>query len=543
MAGFFSRWFSTAQWDLEAVPTPWGDRPSILGHIEAHIHPGRPGLIPGGETLPDEDPVEEGDVRWVAGGLDGAFGHHGGGGRPKKEARRVFGLLKRALRSGTAHNIHALYEALQRTSAINFVDPFSELVRKNTRALDAGRANALALWVASRAADQEPVKVAIALLGLLQGEDHIPLLLTLGRHEEFTLYAAVAICNTLEDSHRTLWELAKSVDGWGRIHIVERLAETTDAEIRGWLLLEGYKNSVMYEYLAHTCAVAGELHQALAQDQVDDDVFAAAGDLLEALVCGGPAEDIDDYPHSAAAMRDYLRHAETKATEVERLRVLQSLEQFLDDDEGGWEARQGHGWSDELRKDLLQQARDFINRPGWGEIVRRQMGSEDELAFIRAASAAEGLGLDPWSAYFARLKQGGDYWYQVMQTRDAGRAAQVVALAQEILPLSEIGSGPGQELGLGPQWAHHGHLDFVLQDLRRFPNLGWPLIQAGLRSPVVRNRNMAIRALAAWDRDRWPEGATALVKKCLGEEPDDEVCKRLEDLIKTPEEEPNPSNQ
>jgi hypothetical protein len=48
-------------------------------------------------------------------------------------------------------------------------------------------------------------------------------------------------------------------------------------------------------------------------------------------------------------------------------------------------------------------------------------------------------------------------------------------------------------------WAA-GALDFILQDLRRFPGKGRPLIRAGLQSPVVRNRNMTVRALAAWGR-------------------------------------------
>jgi len=84
---------------------------------------------------------------------------------------------------------------------------------------------------------------------------------------------------------------------------------------------------------------------------------------------------------------------------------------------------------------------------------------------------------------------------------------------------------------MGPQWADHDHLDFVLQDLRRFPGKGWPLIHAGLRSPVVRNRHMALRALSRWGRDRWPQETQALLERALADEPDDSVRAELHTVL------------
>ena len=99
-----------------------------------------------------------------------------------------------------------------------------------------------------------------------------------------------------------LWELAKTVDGWGRIHIVERLAETERPEIKDWLLREGYRNSIMYEYLAYTCATAGNLLTALSGEHVDRDLLTSAGDIIQALISGGPAEDMDGYEEGATAV-------------------------------------------------------------------------------------------------------------------------------------------------------------------------------------------------------------------------------------------------
>ena len=77
----------------------------------------------------------------------------------------------------------------------------------------------------------------------------------------------------------------------------------------------------------------------------------------------------------------------------------------------------------------------------------------------------------------------------------------------------------------------HGALDFVLQDLRRFPGRGWRLIRAGLQSPVTRNRNMAVRALAAWDRQAWPSDSELLLRQAVKAEPNDDTRRDMQKIL------------
>jgi hypothetical protein len=121
--------------------------------------------------------------------------------------------------------------------------------------------------------------------------------------------------------------------------------------------------------------------------------------------------------------------------------------------------------------------------------------------------------------------------YFLMQTPDPARIDRVLALAEKKIALDQISTGPAKEMGIGPSWAHHGHLDFVLQDLRRFPGKGWLLIQTGIRSPVIRNRHIALRALSAWGKDKWPSDAEALLKTALSDEPDGNVRSALEAVL------------
>jgi hypothetical protein len=139
--------------------------------------------------------------------------------------------------------------------------------------------------------------------------------------------------------------------------------------------------------------------------------------------------------------------------------------------------------------------------------------------------------MDVWNLYFERLQRGEDVWYFAMQTDDPGRIDRVVALAEERLPLDQIATGPAEELGLGPEFQDHSALDYVLQDLQRFPGHGWTLLRAALQSPVVSNRNLAASALAAWGRAAWPPEADFLLRSALAREPNEDTREVLGKVI------------
>lgn len=58
----------------------------------------------------------------------------------------------------------------------------------------------------------------------------------------FQFFSTVALSNLSDNLVNDLWELAKRVQGWGKIQIVDRLSEMElNDEIKDWLVLEGYK--------------------------------------------------------------------------------------------------------------------------------------------------------------------------------------------------------------------------------------------------------------------------------------------------------------
>jgi hypothetical protein len=522
-------WFSRSKtWELSSTEHPWEGAASIYEHIKKHLLPGG-GLDPDGERLPDER--DDGGLKWVAGGFDGAFGHHAGGGSEKDRAKMLYRALSVALDDAAPAKLERLYEHLVDGEVLDFIDPLLALIVEK-KGLDAGRLLQLAVWLGEKSPDRGAVKFAIALFGVIPGADHGDLLLTLGKHEEFTLYVAVALANREGDQAESkLFELAKSVEGWGRISTVERLAKTSDPTIKAWMLREGFRNRIMNEYLAYTCASAGELRRELESECVDPPLLRGAGDIIRALITGGPAENIDDYADGAVVIERYLQNLGSEPKELTQLLVVDHIDRFLAE-EVDWSAREKRGWTPMLRTALREEIAAVKRLPHWRDLIAAGLTSKDRATFYEADEASKALGIDSWDHHFTRLEAGADDgWFFVMRTEDPSRIDRVVALAERLIPLDEIATGPAEEMGLGPPWANHGHLDFVLQDLRRFPGKGWSLIRAGIRSPVIRNRHMALRALSPWGIERWPSGAESVLRTTLADEPNKDVRDEIELLL------------
>jgi hypothetical protein len=281
----------------------------------------------GGVDLPDEP---EGKVRWAEGAKDGVLLMHTAMETPFDEAEAVVAAISAYVDDPATWD--SLYGRLRETRALPVLDHVV------TRIPGHGPIRELGRRLATTSADREPVKYGLALLGLAGNESDVEIVRTLAAHEEFTLPGLVALARLVEDVETAWWELARQVRGWGRIHLVHRLAGSARPEIRRWILVEGYHNDVMDEYLALIAAETGGLADELAADPDDELLDAACGIVVALLDKGSPAGDIHDYADGVRAVTNLLAQLEKRPSNPARLAVVHELRDFLSEEPEAWPA-------------------------------------------------------------------------------------------------------------------------------------------------------------------------------------------------------------
>jgi hypothetical protein len=443
------------------------------------------------------------------------MGHHSGGGDTELRARQLVKALRDLASSATEASLAHVCR-LSKDSILGVVDSVTKMLAESP--VDPERIHAIGRVLAGEACDREVVKLGIALMGIVKGGEDSEMLAVLGTHEEFTLFCAVAISRQMADHERPIWDLAKRVDGWGRIQLVERLADTEDPEIRAWLLREGFRNSVMYEYLAYTCATAGRLMDALRVHVPDDALLVGASEIFSALATGGPAQDLSDYADAEAAVSAWLEHIERRPLALEYVEALDALSD-----------------RSELSSELKRRLVNLRDGQPARTVVEAGLEAHDAATFGRADVAARARGIDTRGQHAARLRQRSDnagyHLFRLIEDVDVGSIDEALEIAGGLIDLEKVASGPAKQLGMGPGFEGHRLLDTVVQGLARFPGKGAQFVLAALRSPVTRNRNMALRALAAWRSDQWPAELRTAVEEAAKVEPDDDVRERFERVL------------
>jgi hypothetical protein len=486
-------------WDGDSID----GRPTIFAHALAlsALHGSSP-WSDGGHPLPDE-PAGEPESPLSSVVLDGVTTHHFA---PPKvtddEVRETADLFLALARSNPSHvrDLAALHEALSRRPAVGLADRLvADLrARRSSRetlpSTEALRRVARMLVMAG--SQREAVKIGIVVLGTCGDEHDRDLLILLGALEELTLFAVVALMNTQADRERAVFDVARRVTGWGRIHAVERLARTTDPEIQAWLLRDGFRNDVMYEYLACIAATAGRLYEALLDPAPDQELVTSAGEILATLsLLGGPAKDMRHYPDAVPAMHRFAELAAEREPTLRLLDSLLSLKRFVT-------STSEFDWPNGEPARLSARYAQLLDRPAWAQVTLAELanhrGTDD---FDLALSCARRLGipvLEHALRYLRDHSDDGYAWHMAAEEADAVTISRVADLAAAVLPLDDIASGPRSALGLGPGYRYDHVLEMVIPALARYPGTGPELVRAALASRVIRVRRAALRVLRTW---------------------------------------------
>ena len=508
----------------------WETDNSILVHLKRNIKEDG-SLNESAEKLPDEQKANN-EIKFTPGLMDAMFGADESE-ESKTRIKQLVSLIKKIAKNGDNHSKSYFYRHItENDSVIGIIDQFLQSLVQSSLPIEPYLFD-FANKLATKTNNRNSVKFGIAILGLCQNKKPIDDIKILGLHDEFTVFSTVALSNLSDNLVKDLWEIAKQVDGWGKIQLVDRLAEMElNNEIRDWLVLEGYKNSIMYEFLALTCAENGMLNEKLSAQSIDDNLYCSAGDIIVALMDEGPAVGMSGYDDSSETIENFIKHSKTRNLNISNYITLHRIKDYLE--ESPKENETLKNWNQNDLSNFLIDINELLNSKDWTTEVQIALKSSDNVEYWNGKQAAQKLGIDLWDTVWTKLQQNpldSSAWYDVTANAKENNVEQIIDFAIKNLPLEFLGSGPKDSTGIGDDFQKHSSLDSAITFLENYPKKGEKLILVGLDSPVTRNRNMAIRVLDKWKKENWSNEITEKVKGLKMIEPNEDTKKNVERLI------------
>ncbi len=319
----------------------WREPGSIFEHVDAHVRPGVRGLAEGGDVLPDEQTRTPGDG-------EGLFGP---GPRDEQAVDALYdaltalaakqnavtrGRVRRLFREGDVRvRIDGLRDRLTAESP-----PHAERLYPELRE------------ILLTSGHRDEVKYAMALVSGFGRREDADLFRVLGRHEEFTLYAAVALATVSDDPVGEWLGLLEHVSGWGRSELAGLILRDPQPEAVRERLVRGGPGEGNALALARGC----RLDQLLARPEIDDELLAGAREVVDALVWrGNPPFLLAAYEHAGPAVESLLGHLAARPHGPAEVATVRELMSCLEDGDGDYDEACGFG-DDRLARVLAQCA-------------------------------------------------------------------------------------------------------------------------------------------------------------------------------------------
>lgn len=340
---------------------------------------------------------------------------------------------------------------------------------------------------------------------------------TIGLSDEFALFA-IFVMRRWKDGNYEIWQLAKKIHGWGRIHAVAYIEPTTD-EIKRWLLLEGVHNHIAPAYSALVCWQKADAGGVLRGD-LSEEEFRAIRDIIEGLLDEGPVPGISEVMDSEDSIMIFLNHAKRLASELDDYETVRSIRIRYEDNAS-------------RNPQIVSLSQEILYTDNCKTVVSKAVKGGQAL------SLAEELHLDYKADIFALMESSfreKSHLCSVLM-KDPEYKDQVIELFRRELPLSEMKTQPTKSLGLGQSFWRQRTLEFLLQELRRYPLEGQDFVETAMQSAPIRTRNMGLSVLEMWvaaksiPLSKLVPKIETLLCELRKIEPEEDVKKRMDRLI------------
>ena len=290
------------------------------------------GNLPQGFSLARQE--HDAEIILADGAFDGVSAYHF---RKPEIEEDTLDLMKSAVNAAAEDDItlaNKLFTELsEKISAFGIIEEFQQYIFENSGKLGNNNLIGAAFNMLTQSNNIECVKFAMSIIELYDIQDTLWIrkaVTRLGYCNEFTLFT-IFIMGRWDDANEEIFNLAKKVTGWGRIHCISYLEGDKDY-IRDWLLYEGLNNHIMPEYSAVPCIVKSEVAERLERG-ISEKEFHAIGGLISPALPLDPVASIFGLANGKDIVEKWLDCFKTfEAKKEDYETVLYILEEVKEQD-------------------------------------------------------------------------------------------------------------------------------------------------------------------------------------------------------------------
>lgn len=461
---------------MDFVMNPWDNKERIVDYIETQVKVGQ--LT---DELPDDVLLyDEYHPRKAAGEAD----QHEGEYVLPNYTKKLVQLFIAQCDNPNDKTRKATYEKIIDERVVSY---FQELlgIMSETQ-YDEEKVQREAIWLLEHAAHREVVKFAIMMLGFTKCESYRERLQTIALHEEFTGIVLFALRNGATGANDIAFELAKKLKGWGRVAAIDFMEGNT-ADVKEWLLTEGYKTEVAETFVAMLCIEKGKLDVALHEKEISYELFNGASGLIT-NVLNNSFERFDMYEYAGQVLMRFTHHAKHHIKTLKQLDTLIHITVYMDRSETEWQELYGFGWKPHERSAVNAAIQDIFAAQPLKEEALEAIHNEDDEAALEVAAY---YGEDVTTVVFEKLQRKPLHLHYYAVILNSEKVEHIERLVEFVLQTIDVKTTNEEE--------KHA-IRFVVTNLQDFEGVGQQLLAACLQG----NEEMqyyALMAIEEWSKE------------------------------------------
>lgn len=300
---------------------------------------GKNGELPEQFELPENNNGKialnnDGKIGFAAGAKDGIMLYHTAPTAPSAETLKLVGQAIRELSAGNNAGAAICFAELgRRPGMVSLIDAIEDYVYKNQATLNPQKLFLGGVHLLLTAEDAEVVKTGLIMMSLINAKDDNArdAVRVIGLCDEFTLFAILNM-SRWNAGNAEIFQLARHVHGWGRVHALSALQPQT-REIADWILTDGLKNRVLESYSAlevyEKADVKGRIEAVLAGENMELKLWEAIIHVLAVMTRPGPVSSLSGISNPEGVIRNVVLLSEKIDVSDEARAELDELASFL----------------------------------------------------------------------------------------------------------------------------------------------------------------------------------------------------------------------